>query len=87
MGADKRTRLITALRFIFLILVLAIGPVSQTACRKTHSAAEPLAGKPSQLNGQQAPQFTLVSASGGDISLSDFAGKTKLVLVFYRGYW
>jgi peroxiredoxin len=36
--------------------------------------------------GERVPQFSLPSADGSSVSLSDFAGK-KLVLVFYRGYW
>ena len=45
---------------------------------------------PADLNriqtGQPAPGFTLESASGGPVSLSDFRGK-RVVLVFYRGQW
>ncbi len=37
--------------------------------------------------GDSAPQFSLPSAGGNTVSLSDYAGKSKLVLVFYRGYW
>jgi len=37
--------------------------------------------------GERAPQFSLPSATGSTVSLSDYAGKSKLVLVFYRGYW
>jgi cytochrome oxidase Cu insertion factor (SCO1/SenC/PrrC family) len=45
---------------------------------------------PADLNrvqvGQKAPDFTLKSSAGRAVSLSDFRGKT-VVLVFYRGYW
>jgi hypothetical protein len=37
--------------------------------------------------GARAPQFSLPSATGSTVSLSDYAGKSKLVVVFYRGYW
>jgi peroxiredoxin len=37
--------------------------------------------------GERAPQFSLPTAAGSTVSLSDYAGKSKLVLVFYRGYW
>jgi peroxiredoxin len=37
--------------------------------------------------GERAPRLSLPSASGSTVSLSDYAGKSKLVLVFYRGYW
>jgi peroxiredoxin len=37
--------------------------------------------------GDPAPQFSLPAATGQPVSLKDYAGKSKLVLVFYRGYW
>jgi cytochrome oxidase Cu insertion factor (SCO1/SenC/PrrC family) len=36
--------------------------------------------------GQQAPTFTLRDQNGKRVSLAGAAG-TKVVLVFYRGYW
>ncbi|MSQ11301.1 MAG: redoxin domain-containing protein [Dehalococcoidia bacterium] len=36
--------------------------------------------------GSTAPGFTLESASGGQVSLSDFRGKRCVVLVFLRGF-
>ena len=49
-------------------------------CAVVASAAVPKVGDP-------APQFSLTSAAGGGVSLKDYAGKRKVVLVFYRGYW
>ena len=37
--------------------------------------------------GDRAPGFSLQSAAGATIALKDYEGKSKLVLVFYRGYW
>jgi peroxiredoxin len=37
--------------------------------------------------GDVAPNFSLPSATGQAVSLKEYAGKSKLVLVFYRGYW
>ena len=37
--------------------------------------------------GQPAPDFTLPSTAGGDVSLSDFKGKADVVLVFYCYDW
>ena len=37
--------------------------------------------------GDKAPDFTLENIDGKKISLSGFAGKKNLVLVFYRGHW
>src|SRR5215467_741280 len=72
-----------------LALFVALLPagVGVSSCQSTHSPGDPVATKPSKLEGQQAPAFTLRSDSGADVSTSDFAGKSKLVVVFYRGYW
>lgn len=37
--------------------------------------------------GQQAPDFILENLDGKQVSLSDFRGKKRVVLVFYRGHW
>ena len=37
--------------------------------------------------GQQAPDFTLEAAGGRPITLSDYRGRKRVVLVFYRGQW
>jgi peroxiredoxin len=37
--------------------------------------------------GDRAPDFTLEDMDGKRISLSDFHGRRKVVLVFYRGHW
>ena len=37
--------------------------------------------------GDPAPQFTLPALAGDQVSLKSYAGKSKVVLVFYRGYW
>ncbi len=38
------------------------------------------------LVGSVAPDFTLPTAKGGDITLSDYRGKQCVVLVFLRGF-
>ena len=43
-------------------------------------------GAPPKI-GDRAPQFSLQSAAGPNVALKDYEGKSKLVLVFYRGYW
>jgi cytochrome oxidase Cu insertion factor (SCO1/SenC/PrrC family) len=50
------------------------------------SAAQPAAVTGPPKIGQPAPTFTLRDQNGKRISLSSAAG-TKVVLVFYRGYW
>ena len=37
--------------------------------------------------GRPAPDFTLESIDAKPVSLSDFRGKQRVVLVFYRGHW
>ena len=37
--------------------------------------------------GEPAKDFRLPSAAGASVTLKDYAGKTNVVLVFYRGYW
>ena len=37
--------------------------------------------------GDRAPQFSLPSTKGASVALKDYIGKSKVVLVFYRGYW
>lgn len=46
---------------------------------------------PADLNrvraGQTAPDFTLESRKGEPVTLSQFRGQKRVVLVFYRGQW
>jgi peroxiredoxin Q/BCP len=37
--------------------------------------------------GDRAPQFSLPGADGRTVALKDYAGKKKVIIVFYRGYW
>ena len=37
--------------------------------------------------GKLAPDFTLEARDGGTVTLSQFRGRKKVVLVFYRGHW
>ena len=37
--------------------------------------------------GDEAPDFTLASLAGPDVTLSDYRGEKNVVLVFYRGHW
>jgi peroxiredoxin len=37
--------------------------------------------------GDKAPSFSLPSTTGNPVGLPDYAGKSKVVLVFYRGDW
>lgn len=37
--------------------------------------------------GDEAPDFSLAALDGRDVTLSDYRGKKKIILVFYRGWW
>lgn len=37
--------------------------------------------------GERAKTFRLPSARGAEVALADYAGKSPVVLVFYRGSW
>ena len=37
--------------------------------------------------GAEAPDFTLASLAGPNVTLSDYRGEKNVVLVFYRGHW
>lgn len=73
-----------------LLLVCASAPVVQAAA----AVLGPADGDgltPTDLDrikvGDLAPDFTLETESGTPISLSQFRGKSSVILVFYRGHW
>ena len=37
--------------------------------------------------GNLAPEFTLPSATGSDVSIESYRGEKNLVVVFYRAFW
>lgn len=37
--------------------------------------------------GSEAPDFTLSTLDGEEVSLSEFRGESPVVLVFFRGEW
>jgi peroxiredoxin len=37
--------------------------------------------------GDRAPDFSLPATNGTRVSLKDYLGKSKVVLLFYRGNW
>jgi cytochrome oxidase Cu insertion factor (SCO1/SenC/PrrC family) len=69
---------------ILTTLLLAIATITSAASSPPAAVARPQATRP--MIGQQAPVFTLRDQNGRRVSLADAAG-TKVVLVFYRGYW
>jgi len=61
-------------RFVAALAALALAATSIVVVPRPAGAIE--AGDP-------APDFTLASTTGGDISLSDFRGKKWVLLEFY----
>lgn len=60
--------------FIMLVLAAALAVSSVVSIPRPTGAVEV---------GQPAPDFTLASTTGGDISLHDFRGKKWVLLEFY----
>ena len=50
------------------------------------TAAGPVDSSP-QISLLKAPVFTLTSASSEPFSLETYRGESKVVLVFFRGFW
>lgn len=68
--------------FFFLLISLAYGQLGPR-----DGAKLPPTDLARVKVGDKAPDFTLENMDGKKISLSGFAGKKNLVLVFYRGHW
>ena len=56
-----------------------------TATVAPEIAATPAAESPPMA--QVAPLFALPNAAGETVSLASYAGRSNVVLVFYRGFW
>jgi hypothetical protein len=65
---------VTRLRVLFVALFMAA-----VSCGGNGTDADALA------EGDRAPTFTLPSASGGKVELSDFAGEKPVLLYFSMG--
>jgi hypothetical protein len=57
-----------------VLLAVMLAAIGQVAGSRASDALE---------SGEPAPDFTLASTTGGDISLSDFRGKKWVLLEFY----
>jgi peroxiredoxin len=67
-------RIIGRAKFVATLAALVLAAASVVVAPRPARALE--AGEP-------APDFTLASTTGGDISLSDFRGKKWVLLEFY----
>ena len=60
---------------------------SRAACQPRADARATEDGMNALRFGQAAPDFSLPSTAGGEVRLSDFKGKSDVVLVFYCYDW
>ena len=74
--------------------LLAVASLSAAALAFPQSPLGPRDGRelpPADLDriqvGAPAPGFTLETAGGARVSLADYRGRKRVVLVFYRGHW
>jgi cytochrome oxidase Cu insertion factor (SCO1/SenC/PrrC family) len=77
---------------IWFGLLLLFAACSTTVCAQLADSTREEAGlSPTDLDrvhvGIQAPDFTLESSEGEQVTLSSYRGEKNVVLVFYRGYW
>jgi hypothetical protein len=64
---------------VLLLTTLVLGSCSRSESDQTSGGGGPV------RVGQQAPMFTLPSAAGGQVSLSEFTGKKPALLFFSMG--
>lgn len=80
-GVSKR------MRFLIAPLLASVAAFAAPALGPKDGRGLP----PADLNrvqaGQPAPDFTLETADGRQVTLSEFRGHQRVVLVFYRGQW
>ena len=62
------------------LALLAAALVALTGCRETAQKTIPISV------GGPAPAFTLPSAAGRDVSLSQYLGKSNVLLYFHMAY-
>ena len=60
---------------------LILAALANATTAQTQTVAKPVGV------GQAAPDFSLVDHHGKKVTLSEWKGKSPVVLVFYRGYW
>lgn len=73
------------LRWLLALIAMALTLAALLAACAPTPASSPTA-TPTARSGPSAPPFSLPSASGGQVSLSDYLGESWVVLVFYRGF-
>ena len=72
-------------RYRIALAALAILISAFPACKRRYKTSTEEVG--STMEGRKAPTFSLAADNGSQVSLADFVGKSKVILVFYRGYW
>ena len=78
-------------KIVFSLLLLFTACSATVCAQRADSTREEAGLSPTDLDrvhvGIQAPDFTLESSEGEQVTLSSYRGKKNVVLVFYRGYW
>lgn len=79
-------------KFGLLGLALALALAALAACGGSAGDTTPAAVEPSVTAdappaAQVAPPFALPNAAGETVSLASYAGRSNVVLIFYRGFW
>ncbi|MBI3950255.1 MAG: redoxin domain-containing protein [Acidobacteria bacterium] len=72
---------------LVVIVTLFILQSSPSVLAKSDPKAPTSAAGSTPKVGDPAPAFSLPSATGSTVALKDYAGKSNVVLIFYRGYW
>ena len=80
---QRRPLASTAKGFLASLLLAAL-PVQAAAAAEVPDSAEKVTPL---LIGATAPDATLATPEGDDVSLKDLLAKQRSVLVFYRGGW
>lgn len=82
-----RTTLPSSTALLAAAALLAAGPLSAQTLGPKDGAGLPATDTGRVAVGTTAPDFTLEALSGPAVTLSQFRGKSEVVLVFYRGHW
>jgi cytochrome oxidase Cu insertion factor (SCO1/SenC/PrrC family) len=69
---------------VFMTTMVLLTMLVLSACSRTAPHPSAVSNGPARV-GERAPTFTLPSAGGGPVSLSEFAGKKSVLLFFSMG--
>lgn len=67
------------------LAALALGMAVTTACARSPSGDGEAGPAPAPRRGEVAPEFSLPSATGGTLALTEFRGESPVLLYFSMG--